>query len=102
MKGIQCCQTENKPESTQFDQHVEIPNKCSAMGFPIDIHARRRSAKNKYEYDLSSATSAKYRLWQPWRNENIVGGVLSLAPCYSEKIPAQVRPDDQSGYPPNS
>ena len=26
-------------------------------------------------------------------------GVLSLAPCYSGKKPAQVRPGDQPGYP---
>ena len=34
MKNIRSSQPENKPESTKFDQHVEISNKCFGEGFP--------------------------------------------------------------------
>ena len=34
--------------------------------------------------------------------KNVVVGVLGLAPCHHGEKKPQVRPDDQSGYPPNS
>ena len=52
--------------------------------------------KNGSLYDPTGTES-----WNMQTSLDVVG-VLSLAPCYSEKTPAQVRPDDQSGYPPNS
>ena len=63
MKNIRSCQPENKPESTKFDLHVEIPNKCFGDGFPN----RHKSIGDIIIGEIenrtwSSATSAKYRL----------------------------------------
>ena len=50
--------------------------------------------KNGSLYDPAGTES-----WNMQTSLDSVVGVLSLAPCYSEKIQAQVRPGDQPGYP---
>ena len=66
MKNIRSCQPENKPESTEFDQHVEIPNKCFGDGFRNRHKNIGDIPRRKNKRTWSSAISAKYRLWQPW------------------------------------
>ena len=88
-------QPENKPESTEFDQRVEIPNKCFGDGFPNrhknigDILGE----KNKIGYD-PSATSAKCRLCQCYCSRQLkvrLGGSWVEPLPISEKTRMQVR-----------
>ena len=53
MKNIRSCQPGNKPESTKFDQHVEIPKNVSAMGFQIDTNASAMyNPRRKDKWDM--------------------------------------------------
>ena len=102
MKKIRRCQPENKPESTKFDQHVEMSNRCFGEGFPhrhknignkiIGENENRTFRRLRRNTDCSSRTVSFHcpsDLLKAAEGSDHGIGVLGLAPRHSHAMIAK-------------